>query len=320
MLQQTQVETVIPYYTRWLKEFPDIKTLARSNEESVLLTWEGLGYYARVRNLLKTAQIVVDQMDGAIPDDRKLLSSLPGIGRSTAGAILSIAFSQNEPILDGNLKRVFSRLFNIVEPVGSKEGEKLLWMRVGEFLPEGNAGNFNQAMMDLGALVCLPKKPTCQVCPVLDLCEAKNLGVELERPTPKVKKTLPMRTFYCFIIQSVNTFLLIKRKSRGLLGGLWEFPNMQGNRSEISLKILATFIEEQFGIKVTELQYLHTIRHVFTHFKSVNLVYECHTHGDLKNNEDGLWIQSSRMHEYPMGKVARKISTLLDSRKPDARK
>lgn len=317
MLQQTQVKTVIPYYTHWLNKFPDFQSLAHSSEEEVLLAWEGLGYYTRARNLLKASRIIVDRFGGAIPQDRKSLLSLPGIGRYTVGAILSIAFNQNEPILDGNVARVLSRVFNITELPRSKTGEDLLWKYAGDILPEGNAGNFNQALMDLGALVCLPKKPACQVCPLLGLCEARRLGVELERPIPMVKKQLPVHTFYCFIIHNEEAYFLVKNESRRLLGGLWEFPSLQMDGSATSLQVLETAIKEEYGFVVTGLQELGIIQHAFTHFKSINIIYLCQTHTPSHKKDSGLWVPSTRMEDYPMGKVARKISNTFVPREPD---
>jgi A/G-specific adenine glycosylase len=173
MLQQTRVETVIPYFEKWMRLFPTITDLAKASEQEVLNAWEGLGYYSRARNLHKAAQIVREQYAGELPHDLSALRKLPGIGRYTVGAIASIAFGMDEPTLDGNLRRVFARLFNVSEPSDSPAGEKILWGLAAEHLPKGQAGDYNQALMDLGATICLPKNPRCLICPLMELCQAR---------------------------------------------------------------------------------------------------------------------------------------------------
>ena len=166
MLQQTRVETVIPYFRHWMELFPTIADLAQSTQQSVLSIWEGLGYYSRARNLHRAAQMVMQNMGGELPRDPNALSELPGVGRYTAGAIASIAFGLDVPTLDGNIRRVLARVFNLIEPAHSSKGENLLWKVAGENLPAGQAGEYNQALMDLGAIICTPRAPDCPNCPV----------------------------------------------------------------------------------------------------------------------------------------------------------
>jgi A/G-specific adenine glycosylase len=169
MLQQTRVEAVLPYCARWMRLFPDVRTLAAASEQDVLNAWEGLGYYSRARNLHKAAKVIVSQYDAEIPQTVEDLRKLPGIGRYTAGAIASIAFGKDAPALDGNIKRVYARLFDIEIPVDSPAGEKILWDLADENLPKGRAGDYNQALMDLGAIICVPKNPRCLICPLMNL-------------------------------------------------------------------------------------------------------------------------------------------------------
>ncbi|MFO7583541.1 MAG: A/G-specific adenine glycosylase, partial [Anaerolineales bacterium] len=196
MLQQTRVETVIPYFERWMRQFPTLRALAEASEQAVLSAWEGLGYYSRARNLHKAAQQVVSQHNGELPRDIAELRKLSGIGRYTAAAIASIAFGQDVATLDGNLKRVFSRVFDVDQPADSLAGEKTLWSLAEANLPSGRAGDYNQSLMDLGATVCLPKNPLCLLCPLAELCQARALGVQEQRPVLKPKPVVP-RLWFC---------------------------------------------------------------------------------------------------------------------------
>src|ERR1044071_3916981 len=220
MLQQTRVETVIPYFERWMRLFPDVRALANASEHDVLNAWEGLGYYSRARNLHRAAKLVAGQYDGEIPRDLDELRKLPGIGRYTLGAIASIAFGMNVAALDGNIKRVYSRLFDIEEPVDSPAGEKILWGLADEHLPKGHAGDYNQALMDLGATICVPKNPRCLICPVRELCKARENGTQDQRPVMKPKREVPHYVQAAAVIIERRKVLLAQRPSQGLLGGM----------------------------------------------------------------------------------------------------
>ena len=185
MLQQTRVETVIPYFERWMRLFPAINDLAKASEHDVLNAWEGLGYYSRARNLHKAARIVAEKYNGELPYNLDDLRALPGIGRYTVGAIASMAFGMDAPTLDGNLRRVFARLFDVTEPADSPAGEKILWSLAAEHLPKGQAGDYNQALMDLGAAICLPRNPRCLICPLMKMCKARENGTQEARPVLK---------------------------------------------------------------------------------------------------------------------------------------
>ncbi|MEP0804069.1 MAG: A/G-specific adenine glycosylase, partial [Chloroflexota bacterium] len=217
MLQQTRVETVIPYFERWMRLFPTVQALAEASEQEVLNAWEGLGYYSRARNLHKAAKVIVRDFGGNLPHSLSELIKLPGIGRYTAGAIASIAFGADEPALDGNLKRVYARLFDVTEAVDSPKGEKLLWEIARRNLPHGRAGDFNQALMDLGAAVCLPKNPRCLLCPLMELCKARENGTQELRPVRKPKKAVPHHVHAAGVIVRRGRVLLARRPPGGLL-------------------------------------------------------------------------------------------------------
>ena len=200
MLQQTRVETVIPYFERWMERFPSIASLAAASLQEVLAVWEGLGYYSRARSLHRAAQIVAADYAGQLPGDAHNLRKLPGIGRYTAGAIASIAFGLDQPALDGNIRRVLSRLFDVAEDIRSSGGERRLWELAEQYLPPGRAGDYNQALMDIGATLCTPRAPDCLHCPLADHCQARALGVQEQRPVVKPRPAIPHYTVTAAVI------------------------------------------------------------------------------------------------------------------------
>ncbi|MBN1452539.1 MAG: A/G-specific adenine glycosylase [Anaerolineales bacterium] len=315
MLQQTRVETVIPYFETWMRLFPTIADLAKASEQDVLNAWEGLGYYSRARNLHKAAQVVHEQYAGKLPRDLHALRKLPGIGRYTVGAIASIAFGMDEPTLDGNLRRVFARLFDISEPADSPAGEKILWKLAAEHLPQGQAGDYNQALMDLGATICLPKNPRCLICPLMELCQSRTNGTHEQRPVLKPKKDTPHYVHAAGIIvrQVSDTpheeVLLAKRPSKGLLGGMWEFPNgrVEGEPDEG----LESALETGYRLKVQKNEALGVVQHAYTHFRVTVHVYRCEL-VSMSNNESLKWVKLKELDDYPMGKIDRQIARILD--------
>jgi len=256
MLQQTRVETVIPYYERFLERFPTVDALAASDEEDVLRLWAGLGYYARARNLRRAAQVVVRDHGGDLPRDAAALAELPGVGRYTVGALRSIAFKEAAPIVDGNVRRVLSRLF-AVERLADTDA----WRLAEELVPEREPDLFNQAMMELGATVCTPRKPTCDACPVAEVCEARASGQPETYPAPAAKAKPRSVRALGGILRRRGRILLLRRPSHGLLGGLWEIPNVAdaGNAELVGL------VRERTGLRVTAGPALGRLRHQFTH-------------------------------------------------------
>ncbi len=322
MLQQTRVETVIPYFERWMERFPTIQSLAAASEQEVLAVWEGLGYYSRARNLHRAAQVVVERFEGVLPSSVEALQRLPGIGRYTAGAIASIAFGQDEPVLDGNVRRVYARLFDVNLAVDSREGEAELWKLAAEYLPKGRAGEFNQALMDLGAAICLPRRPRCLLCPIADSCLARQRGVVEERPVrlPQVNTPHYVQSAAVIVKRGRHGLctLLAKRPSEGLLGGLWEFPNGRVDGEEPA-RGLASTLREQYRLEVQVEAGLGMIRHAYSHFRVTVHVFQAKLLRPLyraREQRDASlkWVSFSDLGEYPMGKVDRRIATTLLTR------
>ena len=317
MLQQTRVETVIPYYTKWIERFPTIAVLADVSQQEVLAAWEGLGYYARARNLHRAAQQVMKEYDGALPAETQALRKLPGIGRYTAGAIASIAFGKDEPVLDGNVRRVLARYFNVTEPVQSSEGERKFWALAAENLPHGRAGDFNQALMDFGATICTPGEPACNRCPLVKNCQAFALGVQNERPVSLPKQATPHYTVAAAAIFRLGRVLITLRPQDGLLGGMWEFPGGKLQPGEDLVSCLQREICEELGVDIDVGGTLGKYRHAYTHFKVTLHAFRC----SLVNADeprplqadDLRWVSIVDLDEYPMGKLDRKISDRLIS-------
>jgi A/G-specific adenine glycosylase len=316
MLQQTRVETVIPYFERWMQLFPTIQTLATASLQAVLAAWEGLGYYGRARNLYQAAQRVVQEYDGHLPDDASLLRKLPGIGRYTAGAIASMAFGKDEPTLDGNIRRVLARYFNLEVDARSAEGEKELWRLAQQNLPPGQAGAYNQAIMDLGATVCKPKAPACAACPLNQACLAKQLGIQEQRPVLLPKPAIPHYVVTAAVISRAGRVLIARRPPHGLLGGLWEFPGGKQQEGEDLPGCLVREICEELAAGVRVGQLLGVYRHAYTHFRVTLHAFRCTLVGGEPRPiqaEEICWVLPAELSQYPMGKIDRQISQTLVS-------
>jgi len=271
MLQQTQVATVIPYYERFLARFPTVADLAAANQSEVLRMWAGLGYYARARNLHRAARAVVDQYGGRFPDTVDGLLALPGIGRYTAGAIASIAFDRRAAVVDGNVARVFSRLFDIDEDVSTGPGRARVWSLAESLLPRRRCGDFNQALMELGATVCLPGElARCLVCPLASHCAAREAGTVADRPV-KARKTAPRKeTHVVAAIEHRGRWLFIRRPEHGLWGGMWSLPSAVLNSSTSAT--LARRIADEMGFPLARFSKSTTeTTHQLTH-RSIRFV------------------------------------------------
>ncbi len=303
MLQQTQVATAIPYYEKFLRAFPTVRDLARADLSRVLKVWEGLGYYSRARNLHRAAQMVLRHFGGEIPGTLDDLLNLPGIGRSTAGAILSIAFNKKFPILDGNVKRVLSRLFVTTR-------ENFLWEIAESLIPEGEARSFNQALMDLGATLCTPMTPKCQSCPLRSACKAKASGNPERYPPRRAKKKIPHVHAVAGVIQKDGKVLLRQRPPSGLLGGLWEFPNWKAEEeSRSSLLKLKNRVRKELEVDVRIEEPLGVFKHTFSHFKLTLHVYRCKVLSEKGNQK---WVPLSKLHQLPMSALHRRIARRID--------
>jgi A/G-specific adenine glycosylase len=329
MLQQTQVQTVLPYYARWLERFPTLQALAAAPQAAVLAAWEGLGYYSRARNLHRAAQQVVAHQAGQLPRTPAELLALPGIGRYTAGAIASIAFGADAAVLDGNVKRVLARVFDITEDVKSPSGEKRLWALAESLIPSGQAGDYNQALMDLGATICTPRAPACLLCPVRELCAAFRLGVQLERPVMPARPAVPLRTYAAGVVRKGNRILITQRAVEGLLGGLWAFPAVacESNASKTGQRgqankpwstCLRKGLKSLWGLDVKVGGARETLLHGFTHFRLALHVYECSWRSGRLHPGAGRWVRIAELANYPMGKADRRIALSLGSTTPVA--
>ena len=313
MLQQTQVATVIPYYSKFLKSFPTIRHLSKADLSKVLKAWEGLGYYSRARNLHRAAGIVMNHFNGKMPDQLKDLLHLPGIGRSTAGAILSFAFHKDASILDGNAMRVLSRLFAVSGTPGERKTEQVLW-QISEFLiPKGFSNPFNQALMDLGSLLCTPKEPQCSECPLRDLCKGRASGKPERYPSKRIKRTIPYVESVSGVIKKDGKVLLNQRPPSGLLGGLWEFPNWrieEKQRSRLRLR-LRKYIQQETKMNVEVKEFLGVLHHTYSHFKLTLNVFVCrHLNGDGK----GKWVPIKNLRLLPMSRIDRRIAQAISKR------
>lgn len=263
MLQQTQVATVIPYYQRFLERFPDVATLAAADQEAVMPYWAGLGYYARARNLHRCAQTIMSDWGGRFPPTAEQIATLPGIGRSTAAAIAAFAYGERSPILDGNVKRVFTRHFGIEGEPTRREVEQRLWELADAQVAEApglNMATYTQGLMDLGATLCTRGKPDCTRCPVADTCIARRDGRQSELPTPKARKAIPERQTGMLVLQRDGAILLEQRPSPGIWGGLWSLPEFEAGGDPAQAA-------RQLGLEPTQRYELAAFAHTFTHYR-----------------------------------------------------
>ena len=313
MLQQTQVETVIPYYQRWLSRFPSLQALAAASEADVLGVWEGLGYYSRARNLYRAARIVATELGGQVPRTLEGLRALPGIGRYTAGAIASIAFGVDAAVLDGNVKRVLARVFDFREDVKSPRGEAQLWALAESLVPPGRAGDYNQALMDLGATVCTPRDPACPACPLRALCLANQLGLQHERPVKAARRAQPLRQMAAAVVRKAGRVLIEQRPASELLGGLWAFPAVPCEPGDADC--LRQALQAEWGLEVDLAPGVRQLAHDFTHFRLALDVYEGRwLAGALKRGpatRRRKWVWVADLPSYPMGKLDRDIAREL---------
>jgi A/G-specific adenine glycosylase len=317
MLQQTRVETVRDYFVRFIKRFPDVGSLARSPLEDVLKAWEGLGYYSRARNLHAAAKVIVQELDGQLPSRREELLKLPGIGPYTAGAIASIAFGADEPVLDGNVKRVLCRLLAIAEDPRRPETEKKLWRLAGRMLPAGQGGDFNEALMDLGATICTPSTPRCEQCPVSSACKARSLGRENSLPVKAPKKKIPHRDIAAALIRRRGRILIDRRKPQGLLGGLWELPGGKVEPGETPAQAVVREVREEVGLEVEVLEHLTSVDHAYSHFRITLHVYVCKAlRGRARaiQPEAVKWIRPDQLEQYAFPAANHKVFSVLRRR------
>jgi len=314
MLQQTRVDQGTPYYERFLAAFPTVQALAAATEDQVLKRWEGLGYYARARNLHKAAKQVVADRGGDLPRTAADWETLPGVGRYTARAIASIAFGERVAVLDGNVKRVLARLFNIADCIDDTATIRRLWAIADGLVSPRSPGNFNQAMMELGARVCTPKRPWCAACPVRAQCDALAAGAQEDLPVRRPKKTPPHREHVVAAIRRNGRYLIAKRPPNGLLGGLWEFPGGEIQPGETRQAALARVVKTALGIDIRVGGLVASVSHAYSHFTVALDVYRCdplagrpqaNAHVQLK------WVRPAQFDRYAFPKANHKFLGLL---------
>ncbi len=300
MLQQTQVATVIPYFERFMQQFPDVMALANAPQDEVLQLWTGLGYYARARNLHKAAGMIRDEFNGEFPTGIGDVLRLPGVGRSTAGAILSLALGQHHPILDGNVKRVLCRFCAVEGWPGKTEVTRHLWDLAESLTPANDAATFNQAMMDLGALVCTRSRPNCSRCPLEDDCAAHAAGEETAYPHRKVRPARPQRSVQMIILRDPGGELLLERRPpQGVWGGLLSFPELPLDAD------VESWCGEHTAVSLGEMRRLAPRRHVFTHFSLEIHPVQVQLNNPARNlMEAGRWVWYKPRQPRPGGMPA----------------
>lgn len=316
MLQQTQVQTVLPYYRRFLSVFPDVKHLANADLQDVLQVWEGLGYYARARNLHRAAKIITREHRGLIPDVWEALRKLPGVGDYIAAAVLSIAFDQPHAVVDGNVKRVLARLLQIDTPVNRSTSGKTFREISSILMDRHQPGIFNQAMMELGAIVCKLQKPKCCICPLQPMCLAYQSQKVDKYPKRLKPKPIPEFHIAVGVVFKNNRFLITRRKPEGLLGGLWEFPGGKVRKHELAENACIREIKEEVNLLVEISAYLTRVRHTYTHFRIIMDVFLCNYISGkvrLDGPVDFRWITLTDIGKYPFPKANRKFIPALQN-------
>lgn len=307
MLQQTQVATVIAYFNRFIEAFPTIHDLAKADEQQVLKLWEGLGYYRRARHLHACAKMIVNEHNGIIPNTLEELLKLPGVGRYTAGAIASIAYDVPAPILDGNVVRVLSRWFAITDPTDDKQTKEKLWELATELVPTKRAGDFNQAMMDLGATVCTPKSPSCLTCPIAKICDAYRQGLaeDLPKRLPRIKPTSV--THHVISIHRNGKYLFTQRPADGLWSNMWQMPTFEDAKE----KDLVLKLKTELGLTIDNLEKAQTFKHQTTHRTITFEHWQANDiTGRLKSGK-GLWRKCNDLADLPLAKPQLKVVMFL---------
>jgi A/G-specific adenine glycosylase len=319
MLQQTQVETVLSYYARFLAAFPTVQALAAAPLDAVLKQWEGLGYYSRARNLHRAARIIAGELGGVLPTTADAWQRLPGVGRYTAGAVASIAFGQAAPVLDGNVMRVFARLLDLEADITQAATRDGLWRLAQAWLPAARPGDYNQALMELGRTICKPRNPLCAACPVRGHCRAFTQGTQAQRPVRTRRAPTPHYHVAAGLIWNDRGQLLIaQRPLDGLLGGLWEFPGGKQEPGETLPECLKRELREELAITVAVGDLFTVVRHGFTHFRITLHAFTCQY---VSGPPQALgvrafaWVMPDALAQYSFGKADREVIAALDARR-----
>ncbi len=314
MLQQTQVDTALPYYRRFLERFPTVEALAAAPREEVLKLWENLGYYSRARHLHEAAVLIVERHGGQIPDRWDSLIRLPGIGRYTAGAILSIAYGLPLPAVDGNVRRVVSRLCALEEPLNDPAGARRIEALLAPLIPKRDPGLFNQALMELGALVCRPRDPACADCPLKALCRARAVGWTDRLPSRERRRAVPHREVVAAVLQGERKRLLIvRRPPAGLLGSLWKFPGGILDPGEPLAEGLRRLVRGELGVEIDVGPKIIAVKHAYTHLRITLTAFSC-TFPDGRPAPRGRtwrWASLAELDRLPFSKADRLVARAL---------
>ena len=314
MLQQTTVQTVLPYYKKWLLVFPDIRTLSQASTQKVLKTWEGLGYYQRAKNLHKASKIIMKDHKGKIPQTYSILKKLPGFGPYTTAAVLSFAFNQPYPVLDGNIRRILLRIRDLHEEA-SPSSDKILKPFLNSLFTPQESSPFNQAFMELGALICRPQNPSCLLCPIQKYCKAFQAGTQEIIPKPKRTKFHKIKAVLGIIRQN-NRYLIQKRPSEGLMADLWEFPGGKIEPGETPVHALHREIKEELDQEVIQEKFLIKVNHSYTQFRVTLYAFQC----ELKerpelNSPKHQWVSLQEFNNYPFPSGSVKVIQYLKKNK-----
>ncbi|WP_226035331.1 A/G-specific adenine glycosylase [Aquibacillus saliphilus] len=306
MLQQTKVDTVIPYFKQFIEKFPTLSDLADAEEQEVLKAWEGLGYYSRARNLQNAVREVVTSYNSKVPSETKQLGSLKGVGPYTKGAILSIAYDIPEPAVDGNVMRVLSRILLIDEDIAKQSVRNLFEQCVSQIISKDNPSAFNQGLMELGAVICTPRTPNCLLCPVQEHCQAYEAGRQDQLPVKSKKKKQKTIPYHVFVIKDSNgNFLIEKRSEKGLLANMWQFP--MAPLDEVDLEHSEEWLEQIYGLKVNVNRNSNKIKHVFSHIIWQLDVYDASVVRGELSNSDAVFVSLEKLEEYPFPVPHQKI-------------
>jgi len=316
MLQQTQVDTVIPYYHRFLKRFKTVQDLASASQQEVLKLWEGLGYYSRARNLHEAARIIVSRHNSQLPIDRETLLNIPGFGPYTTNAVLSIAFNQPFAVMDGNVKRVLARLYAIKEDIRDVKTQKKVQSLMDRLLPQEHAGEFNEAMMEIGATICKPSSPMCNNCPLSTQCQALKKKLVEKLPYKSPRQSIPTRSSLACIIIHRDRYLIAKRPQHQMLAGLWEFPVLKSNTGRNPIKLDLELIRQQFNLQTSFISSWTAVKHTYTHFhfmlhsklfKAINQEFQSEFYDDFQ------WLTLKTIKELPLHKAMWKVLEKVES-------
>ncbi|RAP29903.1 A/G-specific adenine glycosylase [Candidatus Marinamargulisbacteria bacterium SCGC AG-343-D04] len=314
MLQQTQVATVIPYFNRFIDRFPTVEKLAEADLQDVLKCWEGLGYYSRARNLHKAAKCVVEDHQSWLPSSYEDLQTLPGIGPYCAAAITSIAYQNPVPVVDGNVFRVFTRFWGIFDDIRLPKVRKVLFEKLSVYIKDVCPSDFNQAIMECGALVCTPKNPSCEECPLACDCFAKSAHKQVELPVKLKAPPTPHHTIVVGLIKHGDKVLIAKRKETQMLGGLWEFPGGKVEKGEALEEALSREIQEEVRLTVSVGDKIGVIKHAYSHFKISMHAFWCEVESGLENlvlSKSLKWVKVSDFSDYPFPKANQKLFDCL---------